>query len=155
MIDQTVSDYEAALGAILNFNRKSVVLGPSSWVRRTDWPPQWIQTARSIKLFGVHFTPTFATTLQLSWEHTVGALRPLSGCGPPDSSPSSPRDTKSLAPTPYPNCGTLLRFFLSSNLSYNASSKQPPVSCGGGSWRGWPNLKLQHPHTKEAWVLPA
>ena len=74
VMDQVVSDYEAASGAILNRNRKSVVLGLGSWAGRTDWPLQWIQTANSIKLFGVHFTPTFATTLQLSWEHTVGGL---------------------------------------------------------------------------------
>ena len=61
-MDQVVSDYKAVSGAILNCNRKSVVHGLSSWVGRMDWPLQWIQAANSVKLYGVHFTPDFATT---------------------------------------------------------------------------------------------
>ena len=74
VMDEVVSQYEAASGAILNRNRKSAVLGLGSWAGRTDWPLQWIHAANSIKLYGVHFAPDFPTTLQLSWDHTVSGL---------------------------------------------------------------------------------
>ena len=74
ILDKIVSDYEAASGAILNRNRKSVILGLGSWADRQDWPLKWIHTASSAKLYGVHFTPVFNNTLQLSWDYTVRGL---------------------------------------------------------------------------------
>ena len=74
VVDRVVADYEAASGAILNRNEKSVVLGLGSWAGRRDWPLQWLRAADSVKLYGVHVAPSFATTLQLSWEHTVRGL---------------------------------------------------------------------------------
>ena len=38
ILDKIVSDYEAASGAILNRNRKSVILSLGSWADRQDWP---------------------------------------------------------------------------------------------------------------------
>ena len=73
-MDGIVSEYEAASGAILNCNRKSAVLGLGSWAGKADWPLQWLQTAPAIKLYGVHFAPSFHNTLQLSWDHTVSGL---------------------------------------------------------------------------------
>ncbi|MBM3938954.1 MAG: reverse transcriptase family protein, partial [Sphingomonadales bacterium] len=74
ILDEIVSDYEAASGAILNRNTKTVIMGLGSWEDRRDWPLQWIQSASKVKLFGVHVTASFHSTQQLSWEHTVGGL---------------------------------------------------------------------------------
>lgn len=73
-LDNVVSEYEAASGAILNRNRKSAILGLGSWAGRQDWPLQWIDAPPSIKLYGVHFAPDFQSTVQLSWDKTVGGL---------------------------------------------------------------------------------
>ncbi len=74
ILDAVVADYEAASGAILNRNKKSVILGLGSWEGRQEWPLPWLRTAEAVKLYGVHFTADFASTQQLSWEHTIGGL---------------------------------------------------------------------------------
>jgi len=72
--DEAVSIFEAASGAILNRNRKSVVVGLGSWAGRQDWPLPWLEAATSVKLYGVVVAPLFADTLKLSWERTVAGL---------------------------------------------------------------------------------
>ncbi len=41
--DEVCRAFEAALGAILNRNRKTVILGLGSWAGRRDWPLPWLQ----------------------------------------------------------------------------------------------------------------
>ncbi len=74
VLDSIVADYEAASGAILNRNKKSVILGLGAWEGRQDWPIVWLQSATSVKLYGVTFAPDFTSTVQLSWERVVGGL---------------------------------------------------------------------------------
>ncbi|MBM3939095.1 MAG: hypothetical protein FJ333_10665, partial [Sphingomonadales bacterium] len=74
VLDGIVSDYEAASGAILNRNTKTVIMGLGSWAGRQDWPLPWIHTAPHVKLFGVHIAPAFEDTVRLSWDYTVGGL---------------------------------------------------------------------------------
>jgi hypothetical protein len=47
IIDAAVADFEAASGALLNRNRKTVIVGLGSWAGRLDWPLQWIGAAPS------------------------------------------------------------------------------------------------------------
>ena len=72
--DEAVSLFEAASGALLNRNRKSVVVGLGTWAGRQDWPLPWLHVAASVKLYGVVVAPLFADTLKLSWERTVAGL---------------------------------------------------------------------------------
>jgi hypothetical protein len=71
IIDSTVADFEAVSGAILNRNRKSVVVGLGTWAGRQDWPLQWIGAADSAKIYGVVIAPTFPLTSTLSWDRVV------------------------------------------------------------------------------------
>jgi Reverse transcriptase (RNA-dependent DNA polymerase) len=43
-IDEIVADFEAVSGALLNRNRKSVIVGLGSWAGRHEWPLPWIGT---------------------------------------------------------------------------------------------------------------
>jgi hypothetical protein len=71
LIDAAVADFEAVSGALLNRNRKSVIVGLGSWAGRQDWPLPWIGTADSVKIYGVVFAPTFAATVELSWQRVT------------------------------------------------------------------------------------
>jgi hypothetical protein len=64
IIDAAVADFEAASGALLIRNRKTVIVGMGSWAGRLDWPLQWIGAAPSVKIYGVMVAPTFAAILQ-------------------------------------------------------------------------------------------
>jgi hypothetical protein len=72
IIDAAVADFEAASGALLNRNRKTVIVGLGSWAGRLDWPLQWIGAAPSVKIYGVMVAPTFAAVLQQSWDRVIG-----------------------------------------------------------------------------------
>ncbi len=70
--------FEAASGAILNQNCKSVVLSLWSWVGRQDWPLSWLQVATSVKAFGavftlaqVVFTLAHKATAPASWDKVL------------------------------------------------------------------------------------
>ena len=73
-VDTLVADFEAASGAILNRNKKSVILGLGSWEGRQEWPLLWLKASETVKLYGVHFTADYSSSLQLSWEHTIEGL---------------------------------------------------------------------------------
>jgi hypothetical protein len=51
-MDLAVADFEAVSGAILNRNRKSVIVGLSTWEAREDWPLPRIQLANKVKVYG-------------------------------------------------------------------------------------------------------
>jgi hypothetical protein len=70
-LDTIVSDFEAVSGAILNRNRKSVLVGLGTWAGRLDWPLPWLVAAPTVKIFGIVLAPTFAETLRLSWDRVA------------------------------------------------------------------------------------
>jgi Reverse transcriptase (RNA-dependent DNA polymerase) len=76
-LDTTVSDFEAVSGALLNRNRKSVVVGLGSWAGRLDWPLQWIGAAVEVKIYGMVFVPTFPATVSLSWEQVAAKFESI------------------------------------------------------------------------------
>jgi hypothetical protein len=71
ILDTTVSYFEAVSGALLNRNRKSVVVGLGSWAGCLDWLLQWIGAAAEVKIYGVVIAPTFAATVSLSWDQVA------------------------------------------------------------------------------------
>jgi hypothetical protein len=76
--DELCRAFEAASGAILNRNRKTVILGLGSWAGRSDWPLPWLQAVDQAKVFGVTYTPVFSSTVSVSWDRvTAGVERAL------------------------------------------------------------------------------
>jgi hypothetical protein len=74
LTDQICRAFEAASGAILNRNRKTVVLGLGSWAGRRDWPLPWLQAVDQAKVLGVVVTPVCTTSVSASWELVVAGV---------------------------------------------------------------------------------
>jgi hypothetical protein len=95
-LDSAVKDFEAVSGAILNRNRKSVIVGLGEWADRQEWPLPWLHVAPQAKVYGFVFAATVADTLHLSWDRVVSQghfgplVRPLPAH--PPYTPLSPRD---------------------------------------------------------------
>jgi hypothetical protein len=70
-LDEAVRDFEAVSGAILNRNRKSVIVGLGEWEGRADWPLPWIHTAPNVKVYGFLFSASFDNTVRLSWDRVI------------------------------------------------------------------------------------
>jgi hypothetical protein len=66
--------FEEASGAILNRNRKTVILGLGSWEGCQEWPLPWLQAAQHAKLYGVVMAPQFSATLAVSWDLVIGGI---------------------------------------------------------------------------------
>ena len=72
--DEVCRAFEAASGAILNRNRKTVVLGLGSWEGRQEWPLPWLQAVLHAKVYGVMVAPRFAATVTASWDYVIGGI---------------------------------------------------------------------------------
>ncbi len=73
-VDAICRDFEAASGAILNRNRKTVILGLGSWRDKEDWPLPWIQVVQVAKVYGVSFTADSGGTVQASWDRVLTGI---------------------------------------------------------------------------------
>ena len=67
--------FEAAAGALLNRNRKTLILGLGSWAGRQDWPLDWLQSASSIKVLGFEIHPTFTASVEATWDRVLAGIR--------------------------------------------------------------------------------
>ena len=65
---------ERMSGAILNRNRKSVILGFGTWAGRQDWPLPWLHAPPALKVFCVTFAPAYRETVALSWAAVSAAV---------------------------------------------------------------------------------
>jgi hypothetical protein len=74
-VDSVTLDFEAASGALLNRNRKTLILGLGSWAGRQDWPLPWLQAATSIKVLGFEIHPTFTASVEATWSRVLAGLR--------------------------------------------------------------------------------
>ena len=74
ILDVVVRDFESVSGAILNRNRKSVLLGLGSWAERAEWPLTWINIASEVKIYGVIVTAAYNRTVSLSWGRVIDGL---------------------------------------------------------------------------------
>jgi hypothetical protein len=72
--DELCRAFEAASGAILNPNRKTVILGLGSWAGRRDWPLPWLQAVDQAKVSGVTYTPVFGSTVTASWDRVAAGV---------------------------------------------------------------------------------
>jgi hypothetical protein len=72
--DEVCRDFEAVSGAILNRNRKSVILGLGSWAGRQDWPLPWLLAVPQAKVYGVTFAATYRDTVAASWDRVIGGV---------------------------------------------------------------------------------
>jgi len=73
-LDSAVRDFELASGAILNRNRKSMILGLGSWEARSVWPLPWIHSSLEVKVYGVIMTASHDLTVRLSWDRVISGL---------------------------------------------------------------------------------
>ncbi len=73
-LDVQMAAFERASGAILNRNRKSVIVGLGTWESREDWPVPWLQVAKEVKLYGISITASFKSTVDRTWDRVLGGL---------------------------------------------------------------------------------
>ena len=73
-VDSITLDFEAAAGAILNRNRKTMILGLGSWAGRQDWPLAWLQAAVSIKVLGFDVCPSFRDSVLATWDRVLTGI---------------------------------------------------------------------------------
>jgi hypothetical protein len=73
-LDTTVREFESVSGAILNRNRKSVLVGLGSWAGREEWPLDWIRVAKEVKIYGITFTASHVATTRLTWDRVISGL---------------------------------------------------------------------------------
>jgi hypothetical protein len=72
-VDTIILALEAATGALLNRNRKTLILGLGSWAGRQDWPLGWLQSA-SIKFLGFDIHPTFSAPVEATWDRVLAGI---------------------------------------------------------------------------------
>jgi hypothetical protein len=79
LVDVLCRRFEAAAGAILNRNRKTVILGLGSWAGRLVWPLPWIRAASPVKVLGFNIAADLASTQQATWDRVLAAVRSTVG----------------------------------------------------------------------------
>jgi hypothetical protein len=73
-VDTITLAFEAAAGALLNRNRKTLILGLGSWAGRQDWPLPWLQAATYIKVLGFDIHPTFTASVEATWSRVLAGI---------------------------------------------------------------------------------
>jgi hypothetical protein len=73
-VDTITLAFEAAAGALLNRNRKTLILGLGSWAGRQDWPLPWLQSATFIKVLGFDIHPTFTASVEATWSRVLASI---------------------------------------------------------------------------------
>jgi hypothetical protein len=74
-VDTITLAFEAAAGALLNRNRKTLIQSLGSWASRQDWPLGWLQSAPSIKVLGFDIHPTFSASVEATWDRVLARIR--------------------------------------------------------------------------------
>ncbi len=72
--DFVCRDDEAASGAILNCNCKTVILGLGSWAGHTQWPLDWLHLAATVKVLGFHISPNFTGSVEATWDKVLAGI---------------------------------------------------------------------------------
>ncbi len=72
-VDSITQAFEAS-AALLNRNRKTMILGLRSWAGRQDWLLPWLQLATSIKVLGFTVFPTFSSLVAGSWDSFLSGV---------------------------------------------------------------------------------
>ena len=75
ILDNLFMDFENLSGTVLNRSRKSKIMGLGAWAERTDWPLTWLQSVKSLKIFGFHFHQTLEETSVSTWKAVSAGFR--------------------------------------------------------------------------------
>ena len=75
VIEEVFTNFESFSGAILSRSNKSKVMGLGSWRGRQDWPLDWLQVVKVMKIFGFQISPAYKQTLELSWDACMTGFR--------------------------------------------------------------------------------
>jgi hypothetical protein len=73
-VDFITLQFEAAAGAILNRNRKTLIMGLGSWAGRMDWPLQWLVAATSIKVLDFTICLGFNDSVLATWDRILDGM---------------------------------------------------------------------------------
>ena len=73
-VDVLCRRFEAAAGAILNRNRKTVLLGLGAWADRRAWPLEWLHCAPQVKVLGFVMTADIGGTVDATWERVAAGV---------------------------------------------------------------------------------
>ena len=66
-IDDIFNKFENMSGAILNRSNKSKIMGLGDWEGKDNWCLPWLKVEKSLKIFGITFTPRYDEILEENW----------------------------------------------------------------------------------------
>ena len=69
LVDEIVTMFESVSGAILSREKKCKVLGFGRWKNRNNWPLNYLQTVKEVKIFGIFIMDSYRSLLKRNWEY--------------------------------------------------------------------------------------
>ena len=66
--DVIVSNFEKMSGAILSRNNKCKILGIGDWKSREDWPIEYVQSVKELKVFGIFLKNSYRSLISRNWQ---------------------------------------------------------------------------------------
>ena len=75
-MENIVSHFEKATGAILNRNNKTKVFGLGKWKNREQWPIPWLKVETNYFFtLGVYHTNSYQLTIDKNWTNCIDNIR--------------------------------------------------------------------------------
>jgi hypothetical protein len=74
-IDTITRQFEDLSGSILNRSHKTAILDLGGWAGRRQWPLEWVSAPQQLKTFGITFSPSLGSTVNLSWEDFLAGVQ--------------------------------------------------------------------------------
>ena len=71
-VDKIIVEFEKFSGAILSRSKKCKILGLGKWKNRRNWPLDYIQTEKELKIFGVYICNSYRSILKRNWDYRYG-----------------------------------------------------------------------------------
>ena len=68
VIDEAVVKFESVSGAILSRNKKCKVMGFGAWKDKVDWPLDYLETVKEIKVLGIYLSDSYRTIIKRNWD---------------------------------------------------------------------------------------
>jgi hypothetical protein len=152
--DAVCRAFEEASGAILNRNRKTVILGLGSWEGRQEWPLPWLQAVQHTKVYGVLVGPQFSVTIAASWDFVIGGIEKVLRELTARRLPTLRQRAAALEPSRCPRPGTLPKFFPSPPPPPLASAVRWATSCGEAASSALPLRSSTSPSLRAASACP-
>ena len=67
-VDFLLSRFKSLSEAILNCSSKSKLMGLGEWRGRTQWPLSWVESVKSLRVFGIILTPDWTEISTMNCE---------------------------------------------------------------------------------------